>query len=283
MLDTIDVFDVDWLAGMSVGLFTPDFVDAKTLAQDLRHIFGDQAKGPLAGLVKMEVIDRLNALLVISPRAEYVDKVASWIERLDRDSGTVGQRLFIYHVQNGKAAELADVLNQVFREEGAAQTLPAAEVAPGLEPAEIESESGPGSATGGAEQAQTAPGPSRAPPSEPRRRSTGAEEGLTISRESAVRIIADEVNNALLIMATAQQFRQIHAALKQLDIVPLQVLIEATIAEVTPDRSPLARARVVLQEPSAESEDGYRDPRSGRHRWPCRGSPGIFLRHHRLG
>ncbi|NIP75935.1 MAG: type II secretion system protein GspD, partial [Xanthomonadales bacterium] len=94
LLETISVFDVDWIAGMSVALFTPDFVDAKTLASDLEKVFGDQSKGPLANLVKLAVIERLNALLVISPRREYLGKVAEWVDRLDQDRGGSGRRLF---------------------------------------------------------------------------------------------------------------------------------------------------------------------------------------------
>ena len=46
-------------------------------------------------------------------------------------------------------------------------------------------------------------------------------------------IIADKKNNALLIMASAADYRAVEAAIRQLDVRPRQVLIEATIAEVT--------------------------------------------------
>lgn len=48
-----------------------------------------------------------------------------------------------------------------------------------------------------------------------------------------IKITADEVNNALLVLATPQDYALVGAALEQLDIPPLQVMIEATIAEVT--------------------------------------------------
>jgi general secretion pathway protein D len=49
----------------------------------------------------------------------------------------------------------------------------------------------------------------------------------------SIRIVADEKNNALVIYTAGRDYRMIQDALRQLDIVPLQVLIEATIAEVT--------------------------------------------------
>ena len=57
-------------------------------------------------------------------------------------------------------------------------------------------------------------------------------ESLALITSSDIRVIADEVNNALLILATPQEHRMVIAAIKKLDVVPLQVLIEATIAEV---------------------------------------------------
>lgn len=233
MLETISVFDVDWLAGMSVALFTPDFVDAKTLQTELEKVFGDTADES-ERLVKFAVIDRLDALLVISPRKEYLAKVADWVQKLDKNSGAAGQRLFIYHVQNGKAAELAAVLSRVF-EEQAKETVPPAELAPGLKPAELSSQPRTITQQTPPEAVGLRPAPRQTPTAAPEtgRRSSSAEEGLEVQAGQSIRVIADEVNNALLIMATAGQYSQVREALVKLDIVPLQVLIEATIAEVT--------------------------------------------------
>lgn len=48
-----------------------------------------------------------------------------------------------------------------------------------------------------------------------------------------IRIVADEKNNALVIFARPRDYKMIEGIIRKLDIVPLQVLIEATIAEVT--------------------------------------------------
>jgi general secretion pathway protein D len=48
-----------------------------------------------------------------------------------------------------------------------------------------------------------------------------------------VRVVADDENNALMIYATAMQYRVIEAALEQLDVVATQVIIEASIMEVS--------------------------------------------------
>ncbi len=233
LYETIEIFDVDWMAGMSVALFRPDFVDVKTLAAELREIFEDEGNAPLAGVVRFVELERLNGLLVITPRKVYLERVRRWIARLDKDPGGVGQRLYVYHVQNGRAVELAEVLSQVFEPERSEIEVPEAEVAPGLTPIGLAGRESAGGGEGTGNLGETpAPNP-RAARAAAARRSTSAEEGLTLSNSATIRIIADEINNALLIKATAQEYKLVQAALEQLDIVPLQVLVEATIAEIT--------------------------------------------------
>jgi general secretion pathway protein D len=62
------------------------------------------------------------------------------------------------------------------------------------------------------------------------RGSAAAASGFTL--ESGVSIVADTINNSLLIRATPSEYRKILDALEKLDILPLQVLVEATIVEV---------------------------------------------------
>ena len=52
MLDTVDMFDVDWLSGMSVGVFTLQSTDVKTVDAELKKVLGDTNLNPLAGMVR---------------------------------------------------------------------------------------------------------------------------------------------------------------------------------------------------------------------------------------
>jgi general secretion pathway protein D len=216
LLETIDVFDVDQMKGMSVALFTPDFVDAKTLSEDLENLLTDPEFGLMRGLVRFVVVERINGLMAVTARAEHLARVREWVQRLDRNTGDANPRLFIYRVQNGKAADLATVLSGLFS--GSNSQRPAS-LAPGLVPATV------GQAPGNSEDGAS-PNPAFSPPG-------SLSAGLTLSGDQQVQIIADEPNNALLILARGEEYRQILAALKQLDVSPMQVLIEVTIAEVT--------------------------------------------------
>ena len=210
LMETIDIFDVDWIAGMSVGMFTLKSVDVKTAFSEFEKIMGDKAQGPLAGVLRIIPIERLNALLVITPQPKYLEQARVWVERLDRSGATDGGvQLYVYHVQNGDAVKMATLLGQAFSKQ-ASQGVTPPTLAPGLKPAEIKSS---GQADGGAQP--------------------GGTDSVSVSVGGATKIIADKGNNALLILSTPSEYEIIANAIRKLDIVPRQVLIEVTIAEVT--------------------------------------------------
>ena len=231
LLETIEVFDVDRMAGMSVALFTPDFVDASTLADDLERLLNDPDRGLMPGLVRFIVVERINGLMVVTSRAEHLARVREWVHRLDRNTGDATPRLFIYRVQNGKAVDLASVLAELFNAGSESSSEPAS-LAPGLNPVTI-GQSMDVTEPGGIQTINE--GGDAIAESRPESASlVGATaEGLRLSRGQKVQVIADEPNNALLILARGTEYRQILAALRQLDVSPLQVLVEVTIAEVT--------------------------------------------------
>ena len=241
LLDTIDLFDVDWLAGRSVGLFRLINVNAETVAEELRTIFSNQTEGPLEGVIRFVPLVRLNAVLVVTSQSDYLETAETWINRLDRGNAA-GRSLYVYYLQHGKAADIASVLSDLFSDRRADRNSPTGRVAPGRQGvtltadpntpegrAQLAAAAAQRAAQRASDAATQAPGASLS--ATPRSAQPG--DGLSFAPSADIRIIADEVNNALLILANEQEYRMVQAALRRIDIVPLQVLIEATIAEVT--------------------------------------------------
>ena len=227
-LETVGVFDLDWLAGMSVGLFTLKSADVKSILPELEILFGDKSKTPFAGLLRIIPIERMNAVFVVSPRPQYLDQARVWIERLDRSGGRSGTRLHVYPVQNGSAEKIAALLGQVIGGKSGSNT-PAATVAPGLVGTSLQSPTGTaiGTASAGGTLGASTPNSTASVVA------TGTGEALGLSAASAIKIIADRDNNSLLILANGAEYEKIEEAIKKLDVVPRQVLVEVTIAEVT--------------------------------------------------
>ena len=233
-LSLIDTFDVDWLAGMSFGLFPLEFTDAVAVVGDLESIVGAANDEPLDGLLRFVPLERLNAVLVISPQPTYIARAEQWIQKLDESTDEAGRRLFVYYIQNGNAANLAQVLGDIFLAKESRDRPGQPSVAPNLRPVVVRGPEAPTSAANASGSTPASTALARQSSTTPVQAASlaGGGTSLVFEGEQEVRIIADEGNNALVVLATPSDFRMVKSALAKLDIPPLQVLIEATIAEV---------------------------------------------------
>jgi general secretion pathway protein D len=241
MLDVVKTFDVDWLAGMSYGFFNLNYVDAKTAVTELSEIFADP-KSPLAGVVRLVPITRLNTILVITPQQKYLQAVETWIKRLDVGGTSAGRRIYVYDVQNGRAEDLAKSLNKILSLPTTDDDLPQQ----ARQRYSMNSSSTPGYSSNSGVNAGLAPG------FNPSTSSNGGPSGINnlyppllgssagqfgfnqnTAKQGDLRIVANNDSNSLLVLATPAEFSVIEAALTRLDAPSRQVLIEASLAEVT--------------------------------------------------
>jgi general secretion pathway protein D len=237
MQKVISAFDVDWMSGTSSGLFPLEFADAQTAHKELQSILVGERDKDLADALRLIPILRLNAILAISPIRRNIEHVRTWIKRLDVPGDSVEKRIFLYPVQNGSAADLAVVLNKFFRSEGEPEDADRGLIAPGEEPVRLSSPPRAGDSGRASTSAQrsASPGPAAPPPpakAEGRSAATRGGGAVTAATDAPIQIVEDELRNALLISATTRDYRNINKLLRKLDVPPLQVLIEATIAEV---------------------------------------------------
>lgn len=224
LIDTIDLFDVDWLSGYSVGLFPIRSADVKAIAADLDKVFGPNAASPLAGIVRVIPIERMNALLIVTTQPKYMETAKSWIERLDQTGGTQGgTRLYVYQVRNGKAENLSQLIGDLFSSRRSTTTTPT--LAPGARPAQI------GTAPFG--QPPGPPTSTTTTTSTPAPAATFTLPGGVGATSNEVRVIADKDTNTLLILASPGDYEIVESALRRLDVVRRQVLVEVLLAEVT--------------------------------------------------
>ncbi len=238
ILETVKLFDVDWLKGMSFGLFTLQYADAAVLVGELENVIGSQGQAPLTGIVRLTPIERLNAILVVAHTPQHMTKIQQLIEQFDWGrEGSAGRRLYVYHLKYGKAENIAGVLQQLYTEgasgaepldgAGIAQLPPGQGVNAFQTAGALSAPPPPVGAPGaGGDYQATAPQVDITPPTMP-------DAGPGTTTEGSVNIIADQDNNAILVMAGPQDYRAIEGVIRQLDIRPRQVLIDATIAEVT--------------------------------------------------
>lgn len=230
--ETIQVFDIDQLIGQTVLLESLLNADAGTLALELENLFQSGKSGMLDGAVRIIPIERMNAIMVITAQPRYIEEARNWIARLDRTRNATQRRLFVYYMQNGKAASVARTLRGIY---GLGDGGGNAAVARG-QALGSQSLSAGNAALG--RPAMSAPAPAltaRGQPNDPSGlldQVRNAQSAAAGEAEGGVRIFADEANNAILALATPSEYQSIEETLSKLDLVPLQVLIEASIVEV---------------------------------------------------
>ncbi|UDB88939.1 type II secretion system secretin GspD [Xanthomonas citri pv. mangiferaeindicae] len=250
-LRTVQIFDVDWLSGMSVGVFPIQSGKAEKVSADLEKVFGEQSKTPSAGMFRFMPLENANAVLVITPQPRYLDQIQQWLDRIDSAGG--GVRLFSYELKYIKAKDLADRLSEVFgggrgNSGGSPSLVPGGVVnmlgnnsGSADRDESLGSSSGAtggsiGGASDGSSQSGTSGsfGGSNGSGMLQLQPSTNQNGSVTLDVEGGkVGVSAVAETNTLIVRATAQAWSSIRDVIEKLDVMPMQVHIEAQIAEVT--------------------------------------------------
>ena len=287
LLNLIDAFDINLLAGQSYAVFPVQDGDAKDFATALQEAVRAQGGGALAGVVRVVPMTRINAVLVMSSQPRYINEIRRVYALVERTRRSNVRSWSVYYLQNSRSNDTAYVLQQAFTPRNVtAQPTPT-----GAGPGRSDRTLGTGGygggygaggyggaggiagptvggslsgglggglgggigvgglrgnggglgsslgqqGLGGAAVLGAAPGVGQAPDAATANPLLGGLEpgGAAENAPETMRIIPNAQNNALLIYATPQERDAVEATLRRLDILPLQVRIDAVIAEIT--------------------------------------------------
>lgn len=241
--DTVKVFDIDQLAGTSIAIVPLRNAEPGPLVDELSNIFTATRKEASSDAIRFMPVKRLNAVMVITRSPQYLDDARSWIARLDRVQDLTQRRVYVYNLQYAKATQIGEKLQGLLTNMNIQFKGPAAPAgdtglapaAPGFEgPAKPLPSQGPEAAAALPAPAMAAP-PSGTPgtsPDVPAAVPLQNQNPQPADSDTGVKIEADEAHNALLISANAKDYQLIRDVLAGIDVPPLQVLIEVTVAEV---------------------------------------------------
>ncbi|PCH62277.1 MAG: hypothetical protein COC19_03085 [SAR86 cluster bacterium] len=218
------LIDSDPFANQGLHLYQLSNADALELATELSEILilieGANSSYQVKG------IERINSILVTAPANRGFAEISRWITILDADSQDQAEQLFHYQVKNLNAVDLAATLSSVFEEDDEL-LLSREEDSIGAEPDAATLAAFSAAADG------LLTGSENPVASETNQVSGTGGSGGIVSANLRVKIVADEATNSLLIRSTARDYRQLLTTINQLDVVPLQVMINAVIAQIT--------------------------------------------------
>ena len=217
LMELVDTVDVSIFDTVQVKIYELENADAKDLAKELGDLFkalGLESQGKKGDLLSFIPIERMNIILAASSLPDVFYKIDEWVKKLDEVSGAEEQ-IFIYFVENQKATDLGDIISELYGGGG--------------RKGEREKKTKRTERGKKGERAKTSKKASTSKAST----SKTSVEGLT----GEITIVVDEINNAIIMRATPQDYAQVLKTIKLLDTVPKQVLIEVLIAEVTLDEN----------------------------------------------
>jgi len=199
-------------------------VEASIILEELRQIlpvigFGnvtsDQGDGRSVKIIAME---RMQVLLASAPTREVLAEIRRWVDVLDREDTREQERIYFYPVKYNPAEDLSDLIGVFFT-----QTSSSASRSPS---SSTTSTNNSASAT----SSNATPASRRVSAS---RRSSSSDERPETIFDVPVTLFADGPHNRLIIRTTPRAYAMVKALLVRLDTPPLQVLVQALIAEIT--------------------------------------------------
>ncbi len=234
VLRLVDVFDVNVFEKVNYEFYPLENTNAEEVLKVIKEIFSSYLT-PRKEDIKVIAIEHLNTLLVISTYPQVFEKVREFIRQLDVADEEVDPRIYVYSVKNGEAEDLGGLLNQVFADGSSAK------------------EKGTKNWTKKKAESTSSRNPFSRTTKEAKAEETKAEKASEVQKKSVsigktettgsgtlkgeINITVDEIRNVLIIEAIPADYRVIEEILKQIDVLPRQVLIEVTIAEISLDKS----------------------------------------------
>lgn len=216
VIDFLTMVDVPYMAEGKAFLLHLTYWNAKEFGVELTRVMqalGYRFTSQLGrGGIMLMPLDYLKSIMVVSPDENTTAAILEWKGRLDTaEAMGTERRAFTYKPKYARASDLATALTSLL---GLSSSAPgAASPAPSMS----------------ASQAYSAGGQQQQAAAQVR----GAAAGPTRTAASDVMVSAEPTRNLLLVFGTATDYRNILAYMTDLDVPPRQVLIEATIAEVT--------------------------------------------------
>ncbi|GBQ89370.1 general secretion pathway protein D [Gluconacetobacter johannae DSM 13595] len=266
LVEVIRAFDVDWLASQSYALLPVDSGNARDMATALQTALHGSG-GALAQVVQVLPLARVNAVLVVARAARYVDDARRLFALIERNRRATMRSWHVFYVQNSSVNDVAYTLQQAFTP-GDVTALPPEAAATqagqggiganvmggglgggglaggglGGNNAMTGGLGNAGSLFGGGQQGAATPaagqqGGGGQTAAQPGASSNPLLGGLDSTagndgRSQGMRIISNAQHNAILIYATEQESDTVEQMMRKIDVMPLQVRIDAVIAEV---------------------------------------------------
>lgn len=232
--EMIRLMDVPAARGRNVGVLRLTYVTPEEFILIVTELLANEgvtavsggAKAMVGSEVALVPLPRMNGVVIFTTHPDFLRRVEGWASQVDVPEAGDERRYFLYFPEHSKAVELGESLEALLTLEasaggGATATSPGGLPTP-VSPVVTESK-GKGSAK--------AKGRSETVMDRKGRGNKG--KGSMGTAVTDLTMAVDETHNALMFYATPARYQALLPLIRQLDILPGQVVLETTLAEVT--------------------------------------------------
>jgi general secretion pathway protein D len=199
IIEFIETFDVPYLQERKISLLKLTYWQIDEFVKQISQIFEGMgfsiARSPKDPGILLIPIKPLGSILAVAPDEKSLSYLLHWKERLDTpEAAGAEERPFVYTPRYTKASDLVKSIKNLYGVMPAPPTTPST--------------------------------PAPAAPAVPGR-------PASLAASTALKISSDDYKNLIMVVTSPSGYKNILSLLMELDVPPRQVLIEATVAELT--------------------------------------------------
>lgn len=228
-LDLIDLLDTPANRGRHVGILKLTYVNTEDFLTNANKVLVaegipmDTSGGARANLVLVP-LEQIGSVAVFASEQFYIDRLVYWAKQIDKPSDGAEQRYYVFYPKFARAADLGASIAGLLGESSgmeAGNTFgnSSRDTSSAFDAPQQGQNTLPAASQSMAQGAATS-GPNAGPTT------------MTISNDR-MRMTVDERSNTLIFYTTGFEYQNLLPMIKRLDVMPKQILLEATIAEVT--------------------------------------------------
>lgn len=197
-IELINIMDNPLVRQRHTGIYQATFLSTEDLTSKLEDLlqqegFSVATGGKTTAALSIVELDKQGELIFFASNEQVIKRAVFWANKIDKPALTAEEQYFIYQPKYSRAIDMGDSLEALISGNRGSLS---------------------GSTTA---ESQNQQGGRR----------------VTSASSDSMRMVVDERANAIIFFTSGQEYQQILPLVKRLDILPRQIMLEVTIAEVT--------------------------------------------------
>lgn len=204
VMDLIDILDRPSHQGKHIGFLQLNFISITDFIETVKGLL--ESEGVPTGVkvqsqknLALIPLHQIGAVAIFASDKEFLDRVEFWAKKLDKAPSGDTKQYFIYRPKFARAQDLGESLRPLFSDSVTNESGNSSRDTKSAVANKVEGLNGSGSAVGNED----------------------------------IKIVIDQRANFVIVHTTGREYQAILPLIKNLDVMPKQILLEATIAEVT--------------------------------------------------